>query len=236
MGHGLNFPSILQFRRLRILCLGLQHAIRRGSVASCVCDQSCFGRCYVCINGRLFTAHLHRVTYTNVHPFSGLNIVLFLPFVPSKLLVAAPFIIPRLLGSTGRRSPIMLTSFIRRNGKKKGPKQPRVWPSSRSRRPPTSPESFESPEILDINEKSIYAPPEETYGPFVQLDLSTEPWFPEELLHARRISRASAGFLRNSGVAPSRPEQESIHDLPSSSGSPKPVVYLDRPAEVRFPP
>lgn len=161
----------------------------------------------------------------------GLNIVLFLPFVPSKLLAAVPFIIPRLLGSTGRRSPIMLTSFIRRNGKKKGPKQPRVWPSSRSRRPPTSPESFESPEILDINEKSIYAPPEETYGPFVQLDLSTEPWFPEELLHARRISRASTGFLRNSGVAPSRPEQESVHDLPSSSGSPKPVVYLDGPAE-----
>lgn len=177
-------------------------------------------------------------TYTNVYPPSGLNLVLFLPFVPSLLVAdgVLPFVLIRLLGSTVYRLPIMLTSFIRRNGKKKGPKQPKVWPSPCSRRPPTSPESFESPEILDINERSIYALPEETYSPFVQLDLSTEPWFPEELLHARRISRASACFLRNSGVAPSRPEQGSVHDLPSSSGSPKPVVYLDRPTEVRFPP
>ncbi|KAL4076763.1 hypothetical protein V8B97DRAFT_1497267 [Scleroderma yunnanense] len=63
------------------------------------------------------------------------------------------------LGPRGYRSLIMLTSFIRRNGKKKGTKQTRIWQPPRCRRPPTSPESFESPEILDINERSIYTPP-----------------------------------------------------------------------------
>lgn len=126
----------------------------------------------------------------------------------------------------------MLTSFIRRNGKKKGPKQPRIWPSPQ-RRPPLSPESFESPEILEINEKSIYAPPEEIYSHFVELELSTEPWFPEELLHARRFSKASTGAA-SSGVTQSQPDKGNVHDLSSFIASPKPVVYLDRPSEVRF--
>ncbi|KAH7883081.1 hypothetical protein F5I97DRAFT_175864 [Phlebopus sp. FC_14] len=111
---------------------------------------------------------------------------------------------------------MMLSNFMRRNGKRKGAKNAKA-PQAHPRQPSSSsPASFTSPEILDINEKSFDLYPQEdstseTPGllsegsapallsnlgsPLVHLDLSTEPledWFPQELLRGNRSSRYSS--------------------------------------------
>ncbi|KAI6002101.1 hypothetical protein EDD15DRAFT_1580443 [Pisolithus albus] len=114
----------------------------------------------------------------------------------------------------GRQTGTMLSNFMRRNGKKKQAKHWRTCAGAhRFVRAPTSPESFESPQILDIGDQPIYSPREGTCGPFVQLELSTEPWFPEELLYSRRSSKGSACGTR------------SVRDAANMSGDPHEVIH-----------
>ncbi|KAG6336651.1 hypothetical protein ID866_2432 [Astraeus odoratus] len=122
----------------------------------------------------------------------------------------------------------MLPGFMRRNGKKNGRKHLRVCGSMRNNQPPLSPESFEPPEILDINERSIYAPPIGSTSPLMQVEISTEPWFPEELLRSRRSSKRSSASVGYAGATRSTVAQAhgDVQDPSSSRGSPKPSVNL----------
>lgn len=126
----------------------------------------------------------------------------------------------------------MLSNFMRKNGKKKGAKHMRVFQEPhRSIRPPTSPESFESPQIVDIGEQSIYVPRDGTPGPFVQLEISTEPWFPEELLYSRRSSRRSACAPTNVRDAEGLPG-DSREDPLRKKSVPAPILIPDPHLDV----
>lgn len=128
----------------------------------------------------------------------------------------------------------MLSHFIRKNRKHKGGKSPKGAWDLRCRRPPISPETLESPLILDIHERSICARPQEALGPSVQFEISDEPWFPEELLYARRSSKASlrvaGGFER--GAVPSDAVQRSWP--PSDSSANKSVSTASKSLPVRI--
>jgi hypothetical protein len=142
-------------------------------------------------------------------------------------------------------------NFIRRNGKRKGAKNAKAHEIHRRPPSPTSPSSFASPEILDINEKSRsleYHGPEEsgsvasgsitqniTGTPLVHLNLSPdlmEDWFPQDLLQGRRSSRGSGATLGITAASQSNTTQESLQQ-PSSSSSSKQTVDLPSVEEVR---
>ncbi|KAF9224973.1 hypothetical protein BS17DRAFT_779368 [Gyrodon lividus] len=141
----------------------------------------------------------------------------------------------------------MLSNFIRRNGKRKGAKHAKAHEASRRPPSPISPSSFTSPEILDINEKSLkYRALEESRtfatgstsdhqtrdnvgSPLVHLNFSTDPledWFPQELLQGRRSSRGPGGSPGITAAHQCNITQESSQQSSSGSSSKSTVDLL----------